>query len=128
MILKAFDKIINIRKLIALDISLNGWLPITAEFLFSSFGMMALLILVKSFLSVYLFIYLMLVSFNFIPPLVYALIIGNRQNAKKEARVELSKLKRQGPKAIRDYNLQQLIGLIPFTIVILSVLQEIQKF
>jgi hypothetical protein len=128
MTLKTFDNIINIRKLIALDISLNGWLPITAEFFFSFFGMITLLVLFESFLSIYLFSYLFLVSLNFIPPLIYALLIGNRQNAKKEARMELSKMKKYGSKSIHNYNLQQwFLVFIPFIMIILTVLQEIKK-
>lgn len=126
--MKAFDRIINIRKLIALDISLNGWVPITAEMFISLFGMMALLMLFGSFLSIYYSVYLMLVSSNFIPPLIYALIIGNRQNAKKEARIELSKLKKYGPKGIENYSRQQwLLVFIPFAMIVSSLLQEIQK-
>ena len=124
MILKAFEKIVDIRKLIALDISLNGWMPITAEFFFGLFGIMIIGMVARSSLG----IYLMLVSLNYIPPLTYALLIGNQKNAKKEARTELSKLKRYGPKGIRDYNLQQwFLVPIPFAMVISSLLQEFQK-
>jgi len=126
--MRAFDKIVNVRKLIALDISLNGWVPITAEMFFSLFGMMALVMLARPILNIYFSIYLMIVSLNFIPLLIYALIIGDRQNAKKEARVELSKMKKYGPKSIQNYNLQQwLLVFIPFAMIILTILQEIQK-
>jgi len=119
-----FDKFINIRKLAALDVSLNGWVPITAEFFFGAFGIMTLGIL---FFEATIGLYLILVSFNYIPLLIYVLLIGNQKNAKKEVRNELSKLKRYGPKGIRNYNIQQLIVFIPFSIAILSLFQEIQK-
>ena len=117
-------KIINIRKLAAIDVVLNGWVPISAEFFFGVFGLMAIGIL---FFETILGFYFFLVSFNYIPVLIYVLLIGNRENAKKEVRAELSKVKRYGSKAIRNYNLQQLLAFIPFSIIILSVLQEIQK-
>ena len=117
-------KIINIRKLVALDVALNGWVPISAEAFFEVFGIMIIGIL---FFETTIGFYFFLLSFNFIPALVYVLLIGNRENAKKEVRAELSKVKRYGSKAIRNYNLQQLLAFIPFSIIILSVLQEIQK-
>ena len=116
--------LINIRKLAALDVSLNGWMPITAEFFFGVFGLMMLGIL---FFDTIIGVYLLLASFNYVPLLVYALQIGNQRNAKKEARIELSKLKKYGPKGIRNYNLQQLICFVPLSIVIISILQEFLK-
>lgn len=121
---RTFSGIIRIRKLAALDISLNGWLPIIAEFFFGVFGLMTLGII---FFETLFGVYILLTSFNYVPLLVYVLHIRNQGNAKKEARIELSKLKRYGPKGIRNYNIQQLICFVPLSIVLISVLQEIQK-
>jgi membrane-bound ClpP family serine protease len=126
MMLKAFDKVINIRKLAALDLALNGWTFISTEFFVGVFGLMTVGILLLIF-GIALGFYIFLTSFNYIPLFIYILQMGNQKNAKKEARVELSKLKKYGPKGIRNYNIQQLIVFIPFSIVILSLLQEIQK-
>ncbi len=122
---KPFSNVISIRKLAALDVSLNGWVPIASEFFFGVFGIMALGIL---FFETILGLYLFLVSFNYIPLLIYVLRFRNQKNAKKEARTEISKLKRRGPEGIRNYNLQQLIVFIPLSIIFLSILQEIRNF
>jgi len=122
---KPFSNVISIRKLAALDVSLNGWIFITSEFFFGVFGLMALGIL---FFETFMGFYFFLVSFNYIPLLIYVLHFRNQENANKEARAEISRLKMRRSEVIRKYNHQQLMVFIPFTIIILSILQEIQNF
>ena len=117
-----FGNIINIRKLVAIDLVLNGWNFITIESFLSVFFPMALGIL---FFGTFLGLYFILLSLNYTTILVYNLLIGSQSNAKKEVRYELSKPNRA--KTIRKYNFQQLIGFIPLTFIILSLLQEIKK-
>lgn len=117
-----FDKIINIRKLVAIDLVFNGWTFITIESFVSVFGTMTLGIL---FFGTVPGIYFLLLSVNYMPVLVYNLLIGSQSNARKEVRYELSKPNRT--KTMRKYNLQQLIGFIPFTFIVLSLIQELRK-
>jgi len=111
---------INIRKLAALDIALHGRLPITTEFIFGVFGIAIISILTLSS-NLILGVYLMFTAFNYVPILIYTLLIG--KNAKKEAKVEMSNLRYYG----RKYSFQQLTIFIPLAIIILSILQELQK-
>lgn len=120
--MKALNNIINIRKLVALDLALNGWTFITIESFASVLFPLALGIL---FFGTVPSIYFFLLSLNYTPVLVYNLLIGSQRNARKEVRAELSKPSRT--KIIRKYNLQQLIGFIPFTFIVLSIFQEIQN-
>jgi hypothetical protein len=115
-------KVIDIRRLVALDIALHGQIPITAEFIFGVFGIATIGILSLSG-SLILGGYMILISLNYIPPLAYSLLIGSQKNAKKEARVEMSDLRRYGPK----YGFQQLLIFVPFAILIVSVVQEFNR-
>jgi hypothetical protein len=115
-------RIVNIRKLVALDIALHGWRFITMEFIFGVFGI-AVIGLLTIPVDAVLGWYMMLISLNYVPTLIYAVIIGNRVNAKKETKIELSNLRRYGPK----YGFQQLMIFVPFAIIALSVVQEYQK-
>jgi len=116
------EGIINIRKLAALDISLHGWWLITIEFFFGVFGIAAIGLLTLS-VNLILGVYVMLLSLNYVPLLIYAALIGNQEKAKREARVELSNLRLYGPK----YSFQQLLLFVPFAIIALSILQKFQK-
>jgi hypothetical protein len=111
--------IISIRKLVALDIALHGWGIITAEFLFGVFGIAAISLLLPG--NMILSVYMMLIALNYVPVLIYALAIKNRKNAKKEVWIEMSHMERYGLK----YSLQQFLIFIPFSIIVVSIAQEI---
>lgn len=65
--------------------------------------------------------YLVLVGLNYAPLLLYAIAISRRNIAHSKAGEESS---RRDP--TRKYSIQQLIILIPFVVLILSVMQEVE--
>ncbi len=115
------ESIINIRKLAALDIVFHGQLPITIEFFLGVFLIAIIGLLVFYSGQTILGIYMMFLSLNYIPLLIYALLIDGK--ARKEVKMEVSNLKRYGSK----YNIQQFMIFIPLSIIVLSILQEFKS-
>ncbi len=115
-------RLINVRRLVALDIYLHDSKFILAEFGVGTPVIIAVgfwLILTKIFA---LGIYLLLTGINYIPLLVYAIIIARSRTAEKEVSYGLEHDKHYN----RKYSVQQLMIFIPLTIVILTILQEIK--
>lgn len=115
------ESIINIRKLAALDMAIHGQLPITIEFFLGVFLIALIGLLVFYSGQTNLGIYMMFMALNYIPLLIYALLIGGK--AHKEVRTEMHNLKHYG----RKYNLQQFLIFIPLSIIVLSILQEFKS-
>jgi hypothetical protein len=115
-------RLINVRKLVALDIYLLWFEFILAEFGAGTPVIIAVglwLILANIFA---LGIYLLRRGISYIPLLVYAIIIARLGTAEKEVKYGLEHDKHYN----RKYSVQQLMIFIPLTIVILTILQEIK--
>ena len=115
-------KLIEVRKLAALDIALHGWWLILIEFtagviLLPIFGFF---IVGRSLL---LGVYMMFLGLDYVPLLVYGLITHDRESARKEVEAELSHMKQSGVK----YGVQQLLLFVPLAIPLLSLAQELSR-
>ena len=105
---------VDLRKLAAIDIALLGYGLILAEYAFGVIFSLALgvFVLLRSHggWQIPLGIYLLCLGLNYVPMLVWAISLGNRQNARAEMKDELAD--RQG--AMRKYRRQSLLLLVPF--------------
>jgi hypothetical protein len=119
--------IINIKKLAALGIRLHGRNVILIEFGLSflfliSFGLFIFLASLEvSMLGLLFGAYLLLVGLNYLPLLLYAVVISRKNIAHSKASEESPRTGRT-----RKYSIQQLIILIPFLVLVLSVMQEMK--
>ena len=118
------SRLINIRKLVAWDITLHGSRFILVEFGVGApamilFGYWLTLTPVASILG----LYILLVGVNYAPLLFYAIVISRRGSAKNEIGDDLARSKQY----IRKYGSQQLIILIPLAISLIALVQEIEK-
>jgi hypothetical protein len=113
---------INVRKLAALDIALHGGRWILIEFWIGVIGLPLFGALVIG-RSLYLGVYLMLLGLNYVPLLVYAIIINRSNSAKEEVNVELS----HPAKYYSKYGVQQALLLVPFAIPVLAIRQELAR-
>ena len=105
---------VDLRKLAAIDIALLGYGLILAEYGFGVIFSLALgvFVLLRSHggWQIPLGIYFLCLGLNYVPMLVWAISLGNRQNARAEMKDELAD--RQG--AMRKYRRQSLLLLVPF--------------
>lgn len=124
--------IINIRKLVALDIVFHGPKLIVAEFAFAVFVTVgiALVIAVPGFFSGHFSLnqilwssYILCIGLNYVPLLLYAISIVQRGSAQEEAALELAQRERYA----RKYTRQSFLLLLPLVVPILAVYQEWQK-
>lgn len=125
-------RMINVRKLAALDIALHG-----PRFILAEFGGGILLCLALGLWLVYAGfplgqdfstlrlvtgVYLLLLAANYVLLLVYAILISRRKSAQQEATAELAAKGRYA----RKYGLQQLFLVVPLVIPALALIQEVQ--
>jgi hypothetical protein len=115
-------RIINVRKLVALDITLHG-----PRFILIEFGVGTPAILaVGGYLATAgqpaLGVYLLLTGINYIPALIYAILIVRAGTANSEVAAGLS----QDKHYVRKYGTQQLLIFIPFAIILLAAAQELK--
>jgi hypothetical protein len=118
------ERIINIRKLVAWNITLHGSRRILLEF---GIGTPALIIfgtwLMSKTFSYALGLYVFLVGINFLVLLVYAIIIASWDSAEGEVNPDLARNK----EFARKYGFQQLLILVPFAAPLITVIQEIRR-
>jgi hypothetical protein len=119
---------VNFRKLVAVDMVVNGTRFILAEV---ALGVVIPLILgVLSLLSdllggnqpgrdTVLGIWLVGIAVNYVPLLIYAVLIARGGTVKEEGGPEVVRAKR--------YTIQQVIILVPFVVAVLAVIQEISQ-
>ena len=116
-------RVINVRKLVALDITLHGPRFIMVEF---GVGTPAILA-VGGFLAAtgqpVLGFYLLLTGVNYVPLLIYAALIVRAGTATSEVAGGLS----QDRHYVRKYSTQQLLIFLPFAIILLAAAQELAK-
>lgn len=119
---------INIRKLAAVDMVLNG-----TRFILAEFAIGIVLPLILGFVSlraglfgavpivrqIVLGLWLIGVAVNYIPLFIYAVIIARRGTATEEGQPELAHIKR--------YTVQQAMIFIPFFVAVLAILQESRR-
>ena len=119
-------RLINVRKLAALDLYFRRPGLILFEFGFAVFGFGALgtvaILLRKSPAEAATGMYLLFLAIDYVPLLIYGLRVRRRQAVQKELANELADLER----AKMKYGVQQMLLLVPFFIPILSLSQELR--
>lgn len=124
--------IINIRKLVALDMVFHRPKLILAEFILGVFGSaaLALVIAAPGFFAGHVSLeqilvsgYILCIGLNYVPLLLYAISIARRGSAREEVAFELTQRERYG----RKYTAQSVLLLLPLVVPILAVYQEWQK-
>jgi hypothetical protein len=121
------NRLINIRKLVALDILLHGRPFILIEYglgilLGFGLGLASQQIatgLAGSYVSLVLGFYLALIGVNYLPLLVYAVIISRKNSAQNEAESELQNKSK--------YNRQQFLIFVPLLVLLVVVKQELDR-
>lgn len=116
---------IDIRKLAAMDMALHGTRLITAEYAIGVvFPLVLGLLSIRSILvagarigwQLLAVAWLVGIAVNYIPLVIYAVIIGHAGTAQAEGRPEFGRAKR--------YNIQQLLLLVPFLVAAVALMQE----
>ena len=114
-------RIFNVRRLVALDITLHGPRFIMIEFGVGTPVIITLgVILLLSGPSI-LGGYLLLTGVNYVPLLIYAIIIVRRDSAQAEVADYMSRDKH----LVRKYSIQQLLLFLPLVVFWLAVWQEL---
>lgn len=118
---------INLRKLVALDMVLHGTKLIVAEFVLTvALGLVfGLLSLARghALWQIVLGAGLLVLAINYVPLLVFAVLIARKRSAAEEARPELSK----GRSEIMRYTRQSFLLVIPFVVPLLAIRQAWQR-
>ena len=125
--------VINIRKLAALDITFHGPKFILIEFSLGVLGCAAIGLFSiyfglfhgpnHSLFAIIMGCFLLLIAFNYVPLLLYALSIARHQSAHQEVAYELEHRDKYAGKYLR----QSTLLLIPLAIPTIAVYQELQK-
>jgi len=117
-------RLINIRKLVAWDITLHGPRFILVEFGIGTPAMILFgLWLMIADLAFALGLYVFLVGVNYAPLLLYAIVIVKRGSAESEISHDLARSKQY----IRKYGSQQILILLPPAIILVALVQEMKK-
>jgi hypothetical protein len=116
-------RVINVRKLIALDISLHG-----PRFIMLEMGVGTPAIIAFGFFLAYtgqlaLGVYFVLSGTNYIPLLAYAILIVRAGTAAEEIKEGMAADKHY----VRKYSTQQLMVFVPLAILLLAIKQELAK-
>jgi len=118
--------LIDIRKLVALDILLHGRPFILIEFglgtaLLFGLGFQQIVVgLAVSYVSLVVGFYLLFTGVNYLPLLVYAIIISKKNSAENEAESELQNKSK--------YNRQQFLVFVPLLIFLVGIKQELDRW
>ena len=116
-------RLINVRRLVSLDIVLHGERFILAEF---GIGTPALFIIGFS-LTMYGLslpgLYFLLTGVNYLPLLAYAIVITRRHSAKSDVETEMSSDRHY----VRKYSVQQLLLFLPLVVAFLASAQFLRK-
>ncbi len=117
-------EILNVRRLVALDIALHGSKFIILEFSFGIiFGFILGLYSLKSnYLNHILGWYIITLGLNYVPLLIYAINIIRIGSAKDESKDDLSDRKR-----LISFSIRQFVIFVPFSMILLSIFQELRK-
>ncbi len=121
---KGVERLIIVRKLVALDIKLHG-----NQFILAEFGVGTPVIIAIGFLlmatnaSYILGLYLLLTGVNYIPLLAFAIVIARAGSASKEVGYGLANDRHY----VRKYSTQQLLIFVPLAIITLTVIQSLMQ-
>ena len=125
------ERIINVRKLAALDIALHGAPLILVEFGAAiAIGAAGGVWLISTALPVsqgaalfrlVLGAYLLCVAINYVPLLLYGIAVARRRSARQEAAAELAE---KDGRSARRYGAQSLLLILPLVIPALALAQE----
>jgi hypothetical protein len=116
-------RVINVRKLVALDITLQGPRFILIEFGVGTPAIFAVGGYLAATGQLVLGVYLLFTGINYIPALVYSILIVRAGTATSEVADGLSRDRHY----VRKYSTQQLLIFIPFAIVVLAAAQELAR-
>ncbi len=120
---KLEGRIINVRRLVSLDIVLHGERFIMLEFGIGTPG----ILLIGYYLTVtgpfLLGLYLFLTGLNYIPILAYTIVTIRHHSAKRDVEQEMT----SEPHYVRKYSIQQFLIFIPFVITLLAVAQKFRS-
>ena len=118
------DRVINIRKLVARYIMLHGPRLTLIELGIATGGLISLgSWFLSMFIEFALGLYIFLVGTNCLVLLVYAMIIASLGSATAEVPPDLA----SDDHFARKYDAQQLLILVPFAVLIITVIQEITR-
>ena len=118
------ERLILVKKLVALDITLHG-----NRFILAEFGIGTPVIfgvgfwLTASNASFILGLYLLLTGVNYVPLLAYAVMIARAGTAKTEVRYGLERDRHY----VRKYSTQQLLILVPLAILVLAIVLGVAR-
>jgi len=115
-------RVINVRRLVALDITLHGPRFIAAEFGIGTPVILAVGIVLISSSQLILGTYLLLTGVNYIPLLIYMAVIVRNGSAHAEVAYYMSRDKHY----VRKYSTQQFLLFIPLVVFWLAVWQELR--
>lgn len=121
------ERVINVRKLAAFDLYFRRQSFTVAEFAFAVFGFGTLgflavfLGLTRSLIATGIGAYLFLLGVDYVPLLVYGILIVRRSSAKLELSEELKDVDHFRTK----YGVQQTLLMVPLVIPVLAVIQEL---
>ena len=120
---------VNIRKLAAVDIHLHGATFVLIEFI-GAIGILSIpgtvhLLRARSntFSEILTYCYFLSVGLNYVPLLLYSILIIYANSATKEVETGINNNK----KSFRKYSTQQFWLLLPLVVLFASFLQEIKK-
>src|SRR5215467_4344615 len=126
-------RVINVRKLAALDIVFHGPTFILIEFGLGVFGCAALGLFSlyfgffhgpgHSLFATLMGCFLLWIALNYVPLFLYAITLVSRKSTQEEVAFELAHKDRYAAK----YTLQSTLLLVPFAMLLLAVYQELQK-
>jgi hypothetical protein len=114
-------RVINIRKLVALDVSLHGPRFIMIEFGVGTPAIIALGLLVVFTGQPALGAYVVLTGINYVPLLIYAFMIARAGSAAMEIAAGMTSDRHY----VRKYSIEQLMIFIPFAVISLALIQEL---
>ncbi len=115
--------LINIRRLVSLDITLHGKIFILAEFGTGTpviFAVSFVLLVEGTFL---LGLSLLLAGLNYLPLLPYAIIVVRHETAEKDVEPGLSRDEHY----VRKYSIQQVLIFVPLAVVVLAIEQKLRN-
>lgn len=117
-------RLIEVRKLVALDITLHGSLFIMMEFGLSTpiivvFGLWLMLASSVFILGLYVF----LTGLNYLPLLIYAVVIVRGGTAKNEVEYGLTHYEHYN----RKYSIHQFLIFVPLFVLLLAIIQELKR-
>ncbi|MBV8629631.1 MAG: hypothetical protein JOZ83_01820 [Silvibacterium sp.] len=116
------DRMIELRKLAALEVLFLGPKLVIAEYacgVFLSVGLGALVLARGHSLWTILGTYLICIGFNYLPLLIHAIVLRDKQDAQNEIGGELADKR----KTFSKYRSQSLLLLVPLFVAVLGILQ-----